>query len=160
MKPREWKIYSVDRGDAYGGNLRWIYGGDTNGIVEVIEKVAYELAIKRGDDYLKECEGHFDTIQALKAVNIRYSRKDYYHIKRKTIRPTIGGEEVNESKFMPKEISPHAILCHLQHELPEIEELYIVIKDKKGNYNEVICGETGGLAFAILVLQKYFMDRI
>ena len=64
------------------------------------------------------------------------------------------------NRFMPKEISPHAVVQHLLNELNDIEELYIVVKDKKGNYNEVITGETGGLAFAILVLQKYFMEHI
>lgn len=66
----------------------------------------------------------------------------------------------NLKKFMPKEISPHAIVSHLQNELADIDELYIVVKDKAGNYNEVICGETGGLAFAILVLQKYWMGSV
>ena len=66
----------------------------------------------------------------------------------------------NVNKFMPKEISPYAIVSHLEHELPDIEELYIVVKDKKGNYNEVICGETGGLAFSIAVLQKHLMERM
>lgn len=66
----------------------------------------------------------------------------------------------NKNNFMPKDISPHAIICHLQNELSEIDELYIVLKDKSGNYNEVICGHTGGLSFAIVVLQKYLLERM
>jgi len=66
----------------------------------------------------------------------------------------------NVHKFMSKEISPHAIVSHLQGELDDIDEIYIVIKDKAGNYNEVICGETGGLAFAIAVLQKFLMRSL
>ena len=66
----------------------------------------------------------------------------------------------NIHRFMPKDISPHAIVSHLQAELEEISELYIIVKDKSGNYNEVVCGETGGLAFAIMVLQKYWMDHL
>lgn len=41
-KPREWIIKSIDREEIDGGDVRWIYGGDTNGRVEVIEKSAYE----------------------------------------------------------------------------------------------------------------------
>lgn len=60
---------------------------------------------------------------------------------------------------MPKEISPHAIVSHLQAELSEIDEIYMVVKDKDGNYYEIICGETGGLAFSIQILQMYFADN-
>lgn len=63
-------------------------------------------------------------------------------------------------KFMPKEISPHAVVCHLQNEIENIAELYVVIKDKHGDFYEALTGSNQGLAFSIVVLQKHLMDRL
>lgn len=66
----------------------------------------------------------------------------------------------NVKHFMPKEFSPHAIVSQLQNEVSDIEELYVVVKNKTGDYHEIISGETGGLSFAIAVLQKYLLERL
>jgi hypothetical protein len=65
-------------------------------------------------------------------------------------------------KFLPRETSPHTIVTHLQNELNDdnIVEIYIVVRDRKGNYNETLYGDVGGLAFAILVLQKSAITEI
>lgn len=66
----------------------------------------------------------------------------------------------NTIPFRPLGITPHAILAELNETLPDIEELYVVVKTKDGTYNEMICGEVRGLSFSIVILQKYLIEAL
>ncbi len=56
--------------------------------------------------------------------------------------------------------SVHALVTDLSAQLPDISAIYCVVKYKNGAFAEMVCGESGDLAFAIMVLQKYLMENI
>lgn len=62
------------------------------------------------------------------------------------------------TRFKPTEISPHAVINHLNEILPTIEEIYVVTKDKDGNWEEHHCGDLMGLTFAVLVMHKHALE--
>lgn len=57
--------------------------------------------------------------------------------------------------LMPKDVSPHSILTHLQEHLPELAELYVIVKTKDGDSWECVSGDMEGLAYAVLRLQSF-----
>lgn len=61
---------------------------------------------------------------------------------------------------MPKGISKHAIASDIQHSLEEIDELYVVMKYKNGDWGHSMSGDVQGLAFAILILSQYAQESL
>lgn len=64
------------------------------------------------------------------------------------------------SRFKNSEIIPHAVVNWLNDELPNIDGIFVVIKDKDGNFVEGICGNAGDLAFVALVLQAKALEAL
>lgn len=62
--------------------------------------------------------------------------------------------------FIPKGISKHAIVSDLQHSLEDVEELYVVMKYKNGDWGHSMSGDVQGLAFAILILNQYALESL
>lgn len=54
----------------------------------------------------------------------------------------------------------HTLITELVEKVELIEEIYMVVKDKDGNFEEVLCGDLAGLGVSIAVLQKYMMEHI
>lgn len=62
--------------------------------------------------------------------------------------------------LISKEITPHTVATQIVNEVENIEEIYCVVKSKDGNWVEIMAGTTGGLAQAVLMLQKYWNEAI
>ena len=56
--------------------------------------------------------------------------------------------------------SVHGVVNHLTAELPNIKELYVVVRDADGTYYECMSGNAMGLSFAVLVLQSYALRSL
>jgi len=41
----------------------------------------------------------------------------------------------------------------------DIEEIYCMVKYKDGDHHSIVCGDLGGLAFAVYVLQKRLLEE-
>lgn len=54
--------------------------------------------------------------------------------------------------------SVHGVVTHLNERVEAISEIYTVVKLKDGSFYECISGDTGGMAFAVIVLQKHMLD--
>lgn len=63
-------------------------------------------------------------------------------------------------RFKSREITPHAVVNWLHDELPRIAEIYVVIKDKDGNFTDAVCGEAGGCAFSALIIQQKALETM
>lgn len=63
-------------------------------------------------------------------------------------------------KLLPKVVTPHAIVADLNHLIADnrIEEIYVVVKTKNGDWAPSCSGDLAGLAFAVLYLQKYWSE--
>jgi hypothetical protein len=66
----------------------------------------------------------------------------------------------NVKRFKSREITPHAVVNWLFDELLNIEEIYVVIKDKEGNYVEAVKGDAGGAAYAALIIQQIAVETL
>lgn len=60
----------------------------------------------------------------------------------------------------PSGLKPTAIINNLLDHLDEIEEVYVVVKTKEGDFLECCAGNAGGVAFTIAVWMKYMMGLI
>lgn len=63
-------------------------------------------------------------------------------------------------RFKSREITPHAVVNWLNEELSRTDEIYVVLKDKDGNFVDAICGNAGGAAFAALILQQKAVETL
>lgn len=62
--------------------------------------------------------------------------------------------------FQSKDGSVLDIISNLSAHSHAIEEIYCVVKLKTGTVHEKMFGDRAGLAFAIIILQKYLMESI
>ena len=60
--------------------------------------------------------------------------------------------------LISKDITPHAVLSHIQSVLDQIDQIYVVTKCKDGNWQEHHCGDLFGLNFATLIMQKHALE--
>lgn len=54
----------------------------------------------------------------------------------------------------------HTLITELAEKVDSIEELYVVVKDKDGNFQESLCGDMAGVCFAALLLQKFALENV
>ena len=59
----------------------------------------------------------------------------------------------NEVKRLELAPSVHGVINSLTADLPQIEEIYVIVKRRDGGWYDSISGDTAGIAFAILLLQ-------
>lgn len=64
-------------------------------------------------------------------------------------------------KLLPKDITPHAVVADLNHLIADgrVEEIYVVVKTKDGEWAPSCSGNLAGLAFAALYLQKFWNEH-
>lgn len=53
-------------------------------------------------------------------------------------------------------VTVHHVVTELTKELSKMDEIYVVTKDKEGEWLVSTCGDLGGVAFAIQLLQEYW----
>ena len=68
--------------------------------------------------------------------------------------------DISRLNYSGEKPTPTMIINELMSRLPTMEEIYVVAKDKNGNSSEYLCGNVGGLTFAILILQKHAMKAL
>lgn len=56
--------------------------------------------------------------------------------------------------------TPHTLVTELVEKIDRIKAVYMVVEDKDGNFEEILCGDMAGICFSIAVLQKYVMENI
>lgn len=56
--------------------------------------------------------------------------------------------------------TPATVVDDLVARLDTMQEIYCVVKDKDGSSQEYLCGDLGGLTFAILVLQQKALEAL
>lgn len=56
--------------------------------------------------------------------------------------------------------TPYTLVTELAEKVDRIKAIYMVVEDKDGNFEEVLCGDIAGLCFSIVVLQKYLMENL
>lgn len=60
--------------------------------------------------------------------------------------------------LVPKDITVRSVIADLTNIESEIEEIYLVVKTKDGQWAPSLCGDLQGLAFAILFLQQHWNE--
>lgn len=61
--------------------------------------------------------------------------------------------------LVTKEITVRSVIADLCNIESEIDEIYIVVKTKDGQWVPSLCGDMAGLAFAALYLQQHWMEK-
>lgn len=56
--------------------------------------------------------------------------------------------------------SPQTLLLDLQQEISEVEQLFMVVKYKDGQYGSKVAGKSDALAYAIAILQEFLLESI
>lgn len=62
--------------------------------------------------------------------------------------------------LIQKDITPHTVVTQIVNEVENIDEIYCVVKNKEGDWVEIMSGTHAGLAFAALCLQKYWGETV
>lgn len=71
-----------------------------------------------------------------------------------------GAHAKNVHRMLHDDVTPHAVLSYLNEKLPDIAEIYIVIKDKEGNWSHTICGNLAGVSFSTLILHDVALKTL
>lgn len=56
--------------------------------------------------------------------------------------------------------TPQHILEQVNERVENLEQIFIVTKDKDGNFEEYLCGTLTELCYSIVLLQKLAMEQI